>query len=368
LFVPVTVAEIHKGRKENEVKIGWVVDSEDLNNSCFLARVFRPHQQLLAWGINSRIFGPGEPVHRWRGCDVLIFHRTVAQLDQLAGTDMLLGFDLADDLLRYAYAALPVDFILTDSLPNTRFYLSRNTHYWPHGFPDQTAGHASGPDTETRFVFCGAPENVHCLVGAPLEALETVGASKPISLRIITNLKMNKESWLAQLPKIESRSFRVEWLQFDQATHEALIKECHVGFFPQSMDKDRWRKKSIFKPTHAASLGLPSISSPTEEALMNFLHNQTALLPNSAGEWVKAVETMTLPAEQARIRENAIRLYQLRFTVEMATQQLLGTVRIQAARAKGRKFGGIRRFMLRCYVNAERALDAIEKRMRRLDK
>lgn len=347
------------------MKIGWVVGSEDHNNSCFLARVFRPHQQLLAWGMDSKVFGPGTPEHSLRECDALIFHRTVEQLDAMAGAGIVLGFDLADDLLRYAYAALPVDFILTDSLPNTRFYLSRNTYYWPHGFPDQTSSNVTGPGTETRFVFCGAPENVHCLVGAPLEALETVGASKPLSLRIITNLAKNDESWLAQLPQIEARTFRVEWLQFDQATHEALMKECHVGLFPQSLDKDRWRKKSIFKPTHAASLGLPSISSPTEEALMNFLHGQTALLPGSPGEWVKAVETMTVPAERARIRENAIRLYQLRFTVELATQQLLGIVRIQAARAKGRKFDGLRRLMLRCYVNAERALDAIERRMSR---
>lgn len=347
------------------MKIGWVVGTEDYNSSCFLVRVLRPHQQLLAWGIDSEILGPLSPEGSLRKCDVLIFHRTVERLNAMAGSNIVLGFDLADDLLRYAYAALPVDFILTDSLANTRFYLSRNTHYWPHGFPDQTTGDGGASDTTTRFVYCGAPENVHCLVGAPLDALESVGATRPLSLRIITNLRTNSESWLAGLPQIDPKHYTVEWLQFNQSTHEALMKECHVGFFPQSLDKERWQKKSIFKPTHAASLGLPSISSPTEEALMNFLDGQSALLPGSREQWVKAVETMTVPAERQRIRANAIDLYRLRFTVELATQQLLGIVRFQAGRSRGRKLNGIRRLLLRAYVHADYLLSAIEKRINR---
>ncbi len=215
------------------MKIGWMVGKEDHNNSCFLARVYRPHRQLLAWGVNSEIYGPGAPESSVSQCDVLVFHRTIDQLHVMAGTNIALGFDLADDLLRHAYARLPVDFILTDSLPNIRFYLSRNTHYWPHGFPDQTEGHASDMEAETRFVFCGAPENVHCLVGAPLEALEAVAATRPLSLRIITDLFRNDQSWLATLPQIEPRNFRVEWMQFEQASHEALMRNVTPDFFPR---------------------------------------------------------------------------------------------------------------------------------------
>lgn len=347
------------------MKLGWVVGNEDHGNSCFLARVYRPHRQLLAWGIDSRIFGPDAAANSLRDCDVLIFHRTTRWLDAMAGAGPILGFDLADDLLRYAYAALPVDFILTDSLANTRFYLSRDTHYWPHGFPDQTAGGGGDPEPTTRFVYCGAPENVHALVGDPLEALDVVGQSRPLSLRIITDLRNNSESWLATLPQIEPRHIGIEWLQFEQSTHEALMKECHAGFFPQPLDKDRWRKKSIYKPAHAASLGLPSISSPTEEALMNFLDRQTALMPGSREDWVTAVETMTDPAARNRIRANAIELYRLRYTIEHATRQLLGIVRLQADRAAGGGFRRLRRFLLRSYVGAERVVNALEKRLNR---
>jgi hypothetical protein len=344
------------------VKIGWVVGEEDHNSSCFLARVFRPHQQLLAWGMDSRLLGPAHSIAALRECNVLIFHRTTARLKEVAGSGITLGFDLADDLLAHQYAKLPVDFILTDSLPNTRFYLTRHTHYWPHGFPDQTTNTASA-DTATRFVYCGAPENVHCLLGAPLDALETIGATKPLVLRIITNLGHNKEAWLAKLPAIEPRNYRIEWLQFEQATHEQLMKQCDVGIFPQAIDKERWRKKSIYKPTHAASLGLPSISSPTEEASMNFLHGQTIMLPHSAQDWIDAVRTMADEAERGSIRRNVIALYQTRFTIEMATQQVLAIARYQCARKPQLRFKGLRSLLLRSFLFGERILDAVQKRI-----
>jgi len=353
------------GVQKQQLKLGWYVDSQDHSNSCFLARVYRPHQQLLAWGIDSQVVGPATPTEALRQFDVIIFHRSADRLGEVAGRGIILGFDLADDLFRYRYAALPVDFLLTDSLPNTRFYQSPVTHYWPHGFPDLTAGGASGEDSTTRFVYCGAPENVHCLLGDPLEALEQVGARKPLSLRIITSLDRNDNAWLAGLPRIEPRNFKVEWVPFEQDTHESLMKECHVGFFPQYVDMDRWRKKSIYKPAHAASLGLPSVSTPTEEAMMNFLDGQSALLPDGPDEWVAAVELMTNAAERNRIRKNVIELYRLRFTIEMATQQLLGIVRLQTAQSRRLRFKGARRMSLRIYVLVDRILSALQKRFRR---
>lgn len=345
------------------MRIGWVMYKDVCNDSCSLARVLRPHEQLLKWGIDSHLFGPKAPTAELLKCDVLIFHRAPDRVREVAGRDIVLGYDLADDLLRHEYASLPIDFILTDSLPNARFYLSRHTHYWPHGFPDQSGAHQHRDSGVTKFVYCGAPENVHCLLGDPLNALETVGARHPLSLTIITNLDNNEEPWLAKLPKIEPRNYRLEWLPFSMESHERQMQQYDVGLFPQAIDKDRWRKKSVFKPTHAASLGLPSISSPTEEACMTFLHKQTALLPHTAEEWIEAVEMMVDPEQRRRVRQNAIDLHRLRFTVEVATQQVLAIARYHVQRARAQRFKSVRRTLLRSFLLAERILDAVQRRL-----
>ncbi len=97
---------------------------------------------------------------------------------------------------------------------------------------------------------------------------------------------------------------------------------------------------------------------------MNFLHNQTALLPHSAGEWISAVEAMTVPTVRARIRNNAIELFRLRYTIEHATQQFLGIIRLYVGQTRPLRFTGLRRLMLRAYVNGDSILNVLEKRSR----
>lgn len=346
------------------MKIGWAVGRIQLDHSCYLARVHGPHLKLLEMGVDSRVYAPEEPAEAMRDRDVVIFHRYLDKLPAASAMGLTLGFDLADDLLSSGYSRLPVDFILTDSLPNTRFYLSRQTFYWAHGFPDQTSSLlGSSGDEGTRFVYCGAPENAHCLTGPPLEALEAVGRTRPITLRIITDIRSNQETWVGGLPEIKARNFKVEWMQFEQHTHARLMQECDVGYFPQALDKPRWQKKSCFKPAHASSLGLPSISSPTEEVLMNFLDGHSALLPRDAAGWVQAVETMCNVQERARIRSNVVNLFHAHFTMDLITQQVLGIARLVHERRRSSRFRGLRRMMLNAYVQSDRILNAIERRL-----
>ena len=346
------------------MKFGFVVGRLDPNNSCFQARVIRPNDELRAMGVDSRILDENSPTDALRDCDVLVFHRAPWRVREVRGRGIVIGFDLADDLFASSYTRLGADFLITDSLPNARFYLSPNTYYWLHGFPDKT-GLEPAPAAETRFVWCGSPENLHTLVGAPLEALEEVGRTHPISLRIITNTRAHTEKWLGKLPRIEARNFRIEWLPFAQETHEALMQECDVGLFPQAMHLERWRKKSMYKPSHAASLGLPAICSPTEEVSMNFTHGSNALLPQDSADWVTAVRTMTDGAQRTRIRANVLELYRTRFTLRLAAQQMLTIARCELRRSREQRFRTLRRFSLRVYVMAEKLMDAVQRRLAR---
>lgn len=345
------------------MKFGWVVNRLKTQDSCHLARVIRPHERMLALGVDSRILDADSPPERLRECDVLLFHRAPQRLREVRDLGIITGIDLADDLLAHSYPVLGVDFLVTDSLPNIRFYLSRNTYYWPHGFPDKTAGGADELPAKTRFVWCGNPENLSTLLGDPLAALEEVGARRDISLRIITNLERQTEKWLGDTPKIEPRNFRIEWLPFTQDTHEAHMKECDVGFFPQAMHLDRWRKKSMYKPSHAASLGLPSISSPTEEVGMNFTHGLNAMLPITSADWVTAVETLCDGDQRRRMRANVLELYRTRFTLDLATQQMLTIARLELARTRTLRFKRLRRWALTTYVCADRAINALQRRI-----
>jgi glycosyltransferase involved in cell wall biosynthesis len=345
------------------MKLGWVVGRLDPQNSCTQARVIRPHEQLRAAGFDSRIYDADSPVEQLRECDVLLFHREPARIREVAGRGILLGFDLADDLFSRSYAALGVDFLTTDSLPNTRFYLSKHTHYWPHGFPDNTKRVLAPAADETRFVWCGAPENLHTLLGDPLAALEAVGQRRPVSLRIITNVDGHREKWLGNVPELHARNFRIEWCPFKQETHESLMIECDAGLFPQATHLDRWRKKSMYKPSHAASLGLPAISSPTEEVCMNFTHGVNALLPSNTAEWQEAVEAMSDVPERNRLRANVLELFRARFTLELSAQQILTIVRLELVSAREQRFRALRSLALRTYVAGERVLNAIQRRL-----
>lgn len=347
------------------MKIGWVVGAENHDDSCFLARVYRPHLRLIELGHDSRIYVAATLNDEIDEREVVIFHRTRVGMDRPTLSGAVLGLDLSDDLFRYEYASMPLDFIMTDSLPNLRFYLGPNTHYWPHGFPDLAARATPSTSEETRFVYCGAPENVHCLLGPPLEALESVGCARPISLRIITDLRANREQWVGRLPQIAPRNYKLEWMQFEQGTHEALMQECDAGLFPQSIEKDRWRKKSIYKPTHAASLGLPCIASPTEEAMMNLLDQQTALIPRTDAEWRRAVEAMCDPGVRASLRKNTVDLFRLRFTVDLVVQQLLCIIELSQKRRRSRRLVRTRKLLLRAAVAAERLVSAVERRLAR---
>jgi hypothetical protein len=346
------------------MKFGFVVDRLDPENSCYVARVIRPNDEFRAMGIDSRILDENAPTAALRECDVLLFHRTRWRIREVAGRGILTGFDLADDLLASRHGTLGVDFLVTDSLPNTRFYLSPSTYYWLHGFPDKTNVRPA-PAAETRFVWCGAPENLHTLLGAPLAALEAIARERPLSLRIITNTRAHREKWLGNIPAIEPKNFRVDWLPFSQGTHEALMQECDVGLFPQAIHLDRWRKKSMYKPSHAASLGLPAICSPSEEVCMNFTHGVNAYMPQSAEEWLTAVRDMTDPAQRALIRENVLELFRARFTMRLAAQQMLTIARCELRRNRELRFKGLRRFSLKVYLTVERILNAVQRRLAR---
>jgi hypothetical protein len=344
------------------MKFGFVVNRVNPTSSCQL--VIRPNDELRAMGIDSRIIQDSDPVAALRECDVLLFHRTLSRLRELKGTKTVTGLDLADDLLANNYMRPKFDFLVTDSHPNTRFYLSPATHYWLHGFPDKTAV-SSQPSAVTRFVWCGSAENLHTLVGAPLDALAEIARERPVTLRIITDLEKHREKWLGSIPKIEPANVTVEWLPFSQDTHEDLMKECDVGLFPQAIHLDRWRKKSMFKPSHAASLGLPSISSPTEEVCMNFTHGVNAYIADSPEQWVTAVRSMMDSAERTRVRENMLELFRTRFTLRLAAQQIATIARCELRRNQQRRFKGLRRLSLRVYVTAERLMDAVQRRLSR---
>lgn len=344
------------------MKFGFVVPRLDPENSCHVARIVRPNDELRAMGIDSRILDDESPTEALRECDVLLFHRSPWRLREVRRRNIVTGLDLADDLLANGFARPPVDFLVTDSLPNTRFYLSPGTHYWLHGFPDKTAARPA-PAPLTRFVWCGAPENLHTLMGAPLDALDRVARERPLSLRIITNTDAHQEKWLGDIPKIEPRNFPVEWLPFKQATHEALMQECDVGLFPQAMHLERWRKKSMYKPSHAASLGLPSICSPTEEVSMNFTHGVNAYMPRSPEDWSTAVMNMTDAVEREKIRANVLELFRARFTMRLAAQQIETIARCELRRNQQRRFKGLRRISLRIYVTAERLMDRVQRRL-----
>jgi hypothetical protein len=143
------------------------------------------------------------------------------------------------------------------------------------------------------------------------------------------------------------------------------MQQCDAGLFPQAMHLDRWRKKSMFKPSHAASLGLPAISSPTEEVSMNFTHGVNALLPQTPEEWIDAVRAMTDAATRARLRANVLELYRARFTMRLATQQLLAIARCELRRNREQRFKGLRRLSLGAYVMAQRVLNAAQRRFPR---
>lgn len=346
------------------MKFGFVVQKLKPEDSAWVARVIRPNEELRAMGVDSRILDDDSPKSALRECDALLFFRAPRRIREVAGTGIVTGIDLADDLLASDYPTLGVDFITTDSLPNTRFYLTPSTYYWLHGFPDQT-GTVAAPADVTRFVWCGSPENLHTLLGAPLDALEEVARTRPLTLRVITNLKANTQSWLGEVPRIEPKNFQVEWLPFAQDTHEALMQQCDVGLFPQALQLDRWRKKSMYKPSHGASLGLPSICSPTEEVSMNFTHGVNALLPDSPAGWVDAVRAMTDAGERARVRGNVLELYRSRFTMRLAAQQMLTIVRCEMRRKQEQRFKGIRRLFLQVYVTAELFFNAVQRRLQR---
>jgi hypothetical protein len=311
-------------------KVTWIIPKgTDKNDSCYLARVLYPCQKLKEYGIEASIYFEDADINALQDSDVIIFHRTLNRIKILNQMGKITGLDLMDDLFRYSYITSGFDFLLTDSLPNTRFYQSKDTYYWPHAFHMNTNFDSNRDDEITKFVFCGNAGNVHCLLGDPLDALERLGYEKPVSLTIITNIKTaQKQSWIADLPDIQAKNYTLEWIDFDKDAYEDQMKQCDVGLFPQNITKDRWKKKSIYKTAHASSIGLPAIISPTEEALSTYTHAHNCMIAYSKEDWYQAVRSMSNHAFRNEIRNNAITLCKEKFNFNLICNQLLGIISI----------------------------------------
>lgn len=345
----------------------WVIpEKTDLNDACYLARVYYPHLRLQEYGISSRIITESSDISEYHEADVVIFHRTTLNMSEVSKLDKVIGIDLMDDLFRYKYIKADQDFLLTDSLPNTRFYHSRNTYYWPHAFNiHDDIDFSESKDDVVNFVYCGNAGNVQCLLGAPLNALERLGKERAVKLTIITNIKTAEtQSWIGHLPDIKPENYSLEWIEFDINTYEHHMKQCDVGYFPQDIQKDRWKKKSIYKTAHASSIGLPAIVSPTEEAFSTYTHRLNCMIAYSEEDWYRAAKQMADPVFRGTIKANAVELCKLKFNFDLICNQLLGIVEIYLNRKReSRIYRKLVRHSAYFLLKVEHYIRAIKKRL-----
>lgn len=311
-----------------KISIAWIVSEIDKNDGAFFRRVYIPSKRLNEMGYYSKIFEKRIPQKSVKKFNVVIFHRILNGINTYSSMGKIVGLDLGDDLFKIEQYKKNYDFLLADSLRNTRYYHSPDTFYWPHGFEIKPETDLKSYNGVTKFVFCGYPENVQCLLGDPINAFENVGKKRKISLTIITNTKDKKGDWIGKIPEISAKNFEIIWKEWELENYEENMRECNVGFFPQIIGKERWQRKSIYKVTHAASIGIPSIISPTEEALSTYTNKINTIMPWNAKEWEEAVELMTEYEFRKKIVKNARELCRLRYNMDIIVQQLVGIIRI----------------------------------------
>ncbi len=320
-------------------RIGWISGTLDLNEGAFLSRVYHPHLWLQRNGHHSVLVSEYEAHKIIDDVDVVIFHRTAKSIGRFYKAKKLIGIDANDHYFK-DYYRYPYDFILTDSLPNLRYYHSRRTFYWPHGFdPKKDLLPKKEKSEAAQFVYCGYSHNLDSLSGIPLEALGEAASQKKVCLKIITNLDKSKFHTIKS--EINKLNIKADWVEWNLNTYESEMLNCDVGFFPQKTSDLAGRRKSIYKAAHAASLGLPSIISPTEEAVGVFLDGVNALIPNDKKEWMEACIRMTDAKCRKYLSEKALELFKLRFTLDHAMYfflNILENVSMEKSQALERRY------------------------------